>query len=453
MRAMDKRLKSPGAEHCPEYGKIAAILGEIIASSNLDRIFKQVIRLALATCGGQEASLMLRNPATGKLEIAAQRGKAARVLKEAQGKTKNVIATWVMKHREPLLLKGNLRGTDFESYAKRRRIVASLCIPLVRGKRAIGTLSLNCTDPSAPFARDFFGKAQLLATASAAAIDHATLQMKLKRQYHELKMHHHNVLRYQNQAVMSERLTSLGIMAASVAHELKSPVTTIMSYAELLGNPELPGPRRARAVHAIAHEAERMSNIFGQLLNFSRQGESQPEPTDVNDLIHNTLVFTEHHLSRFARITVSLDLAEGLPRVLADHGQVQQVFVNMILNAAQAMGQGQLRISSRIGTGKELKRGAPGGGGESTRGPYVCVIFRDNGPGINPRQVGKIFKPFYTTKKKGEGTGLGLFICKNIIEKFGGFIQVDPNPGKGAAFSIFLPAMAAPEDQPRGMVP
>lgn len=429
------------------FGDIATILHESLASEHLEVSLRRIVRLSLVMCGGQEASITLRDPGTRRLRIAAQYGKPPGVAARARATGANVITSWVVRHRKALVLEGDLRGTRFARYAQQRLISSSLCLPIMLGRRCLGALSLNVTDPASGFAAGSVGKGTIMATLAAAAINHAVTEKKLKGQLLELSRKHQSLVQYQDRAFMEDRLTSLGIMAASIAHELKSPLTTIVTYAELLKNPDLPQALRDRGLAAVNHEADRMGNICRQLLAFSRQDENPTEDVDVDELIRNTLAFTQHHLERFENVTVSLRLDDNLPRISADPGQIQQVFVNLILNAAQAMKTGELTISSHLTTGDRLEALAPADYYElvgNSDKHFVGITFQDTGPGIDPRKLDKLFQPFYTTKKRGEGTGLGLFICKSIVDKFGGFIHVAPNPGRGAAFTIFFQARPAP---------
>jgi len=438
------------------FGDIATILHESLASAHLEVTLRRAVRLSLVMCGGQEASITLRDPETRRLRIAAQYGKPPSVAYQAKTTGTNVITSWVMRHKQALVLKGDLRGSRFAGFAQKRRISSSLCLPIMIGRRCLGALCLNVIDPASGFAGGAMGKGAIMATIAAAAINHASMEKKLKEKFLQLSRKHQSLVQYQDRAIMAERLSSLGIMAASIAHELRSPLTTIMTYTELLKNQELPPALRARGLAAIDSEANRMGNISRQLLTYSHQEETSAEAFDINELIRNTMVFTQHHLERFANVTVSLRLADNLPQISADPGRIQQVFVNMILNAAQAMKSGNLAISSHLTPGNRLEALAPEDFYalvDNSDKDFVGITFQDTGPGIDPKQLDKLFQPFFTTKKRGEGTGLGLFICKNIVDNFGGFIHVAPNPGTGAAFTIYLPACPTPAAAGDGALP
>lgn len=431
------------------FGDIATILHQSLASAHLEVTLRRVVRLSLVMCGGQEASITLRDPETRRLRVAAQYGKPPSIASHAKATGANVITSWVMRHKQALVLKGDLSGSRFAGYAQKRLISSSLCLPIMLGRRCLGALCLNVTDPASGFAAGYLGKGAIMATIAAAAINHDAMEKKLKEKYLQLSRKHQRLVQYQDRAITGERLSSLGIMAASIAHELRSPLTTILTYAELLKNLNLPQAVRDRGLTAIDSEANRMGNICRQLLAYSHQEENIAEEFDINELIRNTMTFTRHHLERFENVTVALRLDDQLPKIAADSGQIQQVFVNMILNAAQAMKSGNLTISSHLTPGDRLETVAPEDFyelvGKSDKN-FVGITFQDTGPGIDPKNLDKLFQPFFTTKKRGEGTGLGLFICKNIVDHLGGFIHVAPNPGRGAAFTIYLQAAPNPAE-------
>jgi signal transduction histidine kinase len=221
-----------------------------------------------------------------------------------------------------------------------------------------------------------------------------------------------------------DRLAAVGTMAASVAHEVNNPLTTVLGYAKLLledkpqDHPDRPG------LELIAEEAARMKGIVGNLLDYARS-ERAPRPegeTDVNDSIRHTAALMVPELRR-TRVTLDLDLADGLPAAAAGTHALQQVFVNLVQNAAQAMpGGGPVRVTSGFAPGKVA----------------IEVNVVDQGPGVPAGERKRIFEPFVTTKLSG--TGLGLAVCKHLVTSFGGSIDVGDNPsGHGARFRVLIP--------------
>jgi signal transduction histidine kinase len=237
--------------------------------------------------------------------------------------------------------------------------------------------------------------------------------------------------RLEAQLVRSEKLSSVGVLAAGVAHEINNPLTTILGYAKLLlegrgdADPDRP------ALELVADEARRVQEIVRNLLDFSRQETGQIEAAALNALVERTLSLVAPDL-RKRGVTVARELAAELPEVLADSRRIEQVFVNLLNNAAHAMKDGGVLT---VRTGQAPGRPAP-----------IFAEFADTGGGIPLELLPRIFDPFFTTKEPGQGTGLGLAVSHGIVTDHGGEIEVQSQAGKGSAFRVWLPA--APADGP-----
>jgi two-component system sensor histidine kinase AtoS len=228
----------------------------------------------------------------------------------------------------------------------------------------------------------------------------------------------------------ANRLSSLGELAASIAHEIKNPLISIQGFARRIGAVD-DADKIEKYASYIEKEAERLSTVLARLLDFSWMSEPKKDALDVNEVVDDTVLFLEHHLTRFKNIQLSVEKAEGLPSVYADKIHVQQALFNLVMNAAQAMSDGGPLL---IRTGR-------------TNDDQVAIEVVDKGTGIKEDVIGKIFEPFFTTKPKGEGTGLGLPLCKRLIEANRGTIEVESTPGEGSTFRVLLPSgeTAAPE--------
>lgn len=220
-----------------------------------------------------------------------------------------------------------------------------------------------------------------------------------------------------------ERLSLLGELNAGIMHELKTPLTTIVGFSGLMDKIDTI-EEKEKVIEKISREAVRAKNIILKILQFSSQGVSEKKSLNMNELVENCLVIVEDQL-KMDKVTIEKHLLPELPLVEADSQQIEQVFLNLINNACQAMreqtGDRKLTIVSE----KIMNR--------------VVVRFIDTGPGIKPEHVNKIFDPFFTTKKQSEGTGLGLSICYQIIDSHKGKIYVYSEYGKGATFVVELP--------------
>lgn len=245
----------------------------------------------------------------------------------------------------------------------------------------------------------------------------------------------------QEELIQSSKLAAVGQLAAGVAHELNSPLTAIMGYAELIKEQPKDITMNERASQIIIQESTRIANLVKELLSFSRKQEPKFEKISINEVLKATLVMTEHTLSRFKKVEIKTIYNENIPDVFIDKNQVQQIFINMMMNAAQAMPQGG-NLTIRTGLGYEdYLPDVYNEEGNVLPKPLkaVYVEFADTGCGIPKNVLQHIFEAFFTTKESGKGTGLGLSICKGIIDKHQGAIKVESKVGEGTTFFIIFP--------------
>jgi signal transduction histidine kinase len=227
-----------------------------------------------------------------------------------------------------------------------------------------------------------------------------------------------------------EKMASLGLLAAGVAHEVNTPLTGISSFTQMLQDQIPETDPRAKLLEKIERQTERASKIVNNLLNFARQGRVSFVPVRINDVVRDVLSLLEHQLTR-ARVKVRLELADDLPEVMGDENKLQQVFLNLVLNAQDAMASGGwLTIQTRA-TPDEPQE--------------VIAIVSDTGQGISQEDIKRIYDPFFTTKRgaAASGTGLGLAITYGIIQEHSGHIAVESSLGQGTSFEIRFPAHRA----------
>lgn len=234
------------------------------------------------------------------------------------------------------------------------------------------------------------------------------------------------IVKAQEQLVNAEKLASLGRMAAGVAHELNSPLTGILTFAHLIKNRIPPENKQdLEDINTIIEQAERCSKIVRGLLGFARKAESEMAITNINSLIENTVSMVRNQ-SKFYNINFYVNLDRSLPEILIDANQIQQVFLNLLLNAADAMEEkGDIIIATRTVEYEGKK--------------FIEIEFTDTGPGVPEEIKDRIFEPFFTTKPTGKGTGLGLSVSYGIIKKHKGEIFVKSEYGRGASFFVRLP--------------
>jgi PAS domain S-box-containing protein len=222
------------------------------------------------------------------------------------------------------------------------------------------------------------------------------------------------------------KLATMGELAASIAHELNNPLATVMLRIEsLLAQTDVDTPQW-RALSVVEQEVERMGQLVANLLQFSRRGQPQITVLDVREEIENTLALIHYHL-RNHRITVVRQFAPAVPPLHADRQQLQQVFLNLLTNASDAMPQGGTLTLSVTPGALEPKR------------PAVVIEVTDTGIGIAPEDIPKVLEPFFTTKPEGKGTGLGLAICRRVVQEHQGTLAITSTVGAGTTVRIVLP--------------
>jgi PAS domain S-box-containing protein len=231
----------------------------------------------------------------------------------------------------------------------------------------------------------------------------------------------------ETQLAQADKLSSIGLLAAGVAHEINTPLAVISSYAQMLSKQFKGDARFGPVLEKITQQSFRAAEIANGLLNFSRTSTTEFRDTDLNQVIRDTLSLLEHQF-RTAQILVDLDLNEGLPPIHGNSGKLQQVFLNLLLNAKEAMpGGGRLRVTTLVNG-------------------HVEAVVHDSGSGIAPEHLKRIYDPFFTTKtmpKPGDrrGTGLGLSVSYGIIQEHAGKIHVESAIGQGTTFHLEFPLL------------
>ena len=235
----------------------------------------------------------------------------------------------------------------------------------------------------------------------------------------------------QSKLIQTEKMAALGQLVSGIAHELNNPLTSIQGYAQLLLSRRSATDRAADALR-ISQEAERAGRIVKNLLLFSREAKPERRAVHLNEVIERTLSLRSYEL-KLENIEVELALDPGLPQTLADAAQLQQVVLNLIVNAEQAI---------VLARGEEARNGRILIRTRRLAGDRVAMEVSDDGPGISPEIVPRIFDPFFTTKPPGVGTGLGLSIVYGIVQEHGGEVSVDSLPGRGTTLTVELPALS-----------
>ncbi len=234
----------------------------------------------------------------------------------------------------------------------------------------------------------------------------------------------------EQKAHLASRLASVGEMASGIAHEINNPLTGVIGYAHLLlARKDMPDDIR-HDVEVINEGAQRVAGIVKRMLTFARQHKPERKYVNINEIIDNTFYMRAYHLES-SNIKVTTRLARDLPMTIADPGQLQQMFLNLIINAETEMklahGKGKLSVRT-----EQIDNN-------------IRILFKDDGPGIAKENLERIFDPFFTTREVGQGTGLGLSVCHGIVAEHKGRIYAESKPGRGATFIVELPIVTEPE--------
>lgn len=269
----------------------------------------------------------------------------------------------------------------------------------------------------------------LISSLGATLLNYLERQLESYREIvylnEELNRYIEELQKTQRQLIHAERMNALGELSASVAHEINNPLTGVLVYAKLLTKKITTGNFGREEVTANLGKIETavtyVSRIVRSLLDFARQTEPALKPVRVSDILDQVMTLVGHQAEQ-KLITVTRKEDAPVPPVMADFGQIQQVFVNLVVNAIQAMGEkGSLTISTGVTNG------------------YVRTSFTDTGTGITQENMEKLFTPFFTTKSEVRGVGLGLSVSHGIVERHGGKIEVQSQAEKGSTFTVLLP--------------
>ncbi|PYM89197.1 MAG: hypothetical protein DME08_25870 [Candidatus Rokuibacteriota bacterium] len=302
-----------------------------------------------------------------------------------------------------------------------------LCVPLVARDRVVGALAMG-----AEAGRVFTREERLVLQAFA---DQAALAMENAQLYGSARDNLARLRETQAQLLQAGKMSALGQLVSGVAHELNNPLSVIIGYGQLMLHREIPEALR-RPVELMVTQGDRMAKIVRNLLYFARQRPPERVAIKIHQVIEQTLALRQNQLT-LSGITVERDFAEELPTVIGDGQQLQQVFLNLILNAEQAIAAehrgGRIRFHTKVVD------------------HWVRTEVTDDGPGIPPEVLPRIFEPFFTTKEVGAGTGLGLSVSYGIVEEHGGRLSAGSERGR-TTFTLDLPIGVAPAPESREIV-
>ncbi len=379
----------------------------IISSLNLEDILQRVTADACRLMGSKVCSLMLLNAERDRLELRACHGASPDYLTKPALPVSDSLIGGVLRRRKPVQVY-NVQEHDAYRHielARQDGLVSLLSVPMVVGETTIGAVSVYSGAPYRYSTQDIHILATL-ANLAAIAITNAQL--------------HEKVVRAEEQLRQTERLSTLGLLAAEVAHEIRNPLTVMKMLFHSLDLKFTGNDPRARDAEVVAEKMDHLNKIVDQLLGYARSNEPRLEPVALNRVVEDLLLLTRRKLQQ-QHIELRTELAADLPELRADRGQLEQACLNLILNAADAMPEGgMLTIAT--------KRHAAG----------ILLTFTDTGMGMTEEQQARLFEPFLTTKVRGTGLGLAI-VHRIIVDAHRGHIHVISAPGKGTSMQIELP--------------
>jgi len=425
-----RQMEREVLRHNRELAALNAIASVVSRSLDLEEVLPATLETIISLLEMHAGVVCLLDSESKQLVVQSQQGFSAigaHTLSETYWRVGQGIIGRVAELGEPVLLQDlggiepwtSILTAETEAMEGSNRTALSLlCVPLPAQNRVLGTLVV--LRPRSP---GFSTPDQSLLAAIGQQIG---ISVEKARLYTELRQFAQELERSQAQLIQVEKLAAMGRLTASIAHELNNPLQAVQNCLHLTLTRNLTDEKQHHYLVLAQEEVERLIGIVLRMLDFYRPSRGQRTPTDINALIENVLALTSKKLQR-GNVTVYRQLAHDLPAIHVVADQIKQVYLNMVINAIEAMPDGgELIITSRLENGRA----------EQEKG-WLRVSFADNGMGLSPEELRHIFEPFYTTKSRG--TGLGLSVSYGIVEQHGGHIYVKSVPGKGTLFSVRLP--------------
>ncbi|MBN1217818.1 MAG: response regulator [Anaerolineae bacterium] len=411
-----------------ELALLNRVIGATATSSDTVAILNTVCReLALAFEVPHATATLLNQDQSLGTVVADYRAKdEPTFLNENIPVENNPIIQYLLTHKTPLVAEdaqNDLRLASMYDLLRRLHTASALILPLVVEQEMIGSLNIATVEP-----RSFSDEEVSLAQRVAEQVTGTLLRIRLDEQHRQLE----------DQLRQSQKMEAIGRLAGGMAHDFNNLLTVITGYSELLLYRHMAkNDPQYRDVEQIRKAGERASTLTRQLLAFSRQQVIQPEVLDLNTVITDLSRMLRRLVSEDIELITHLDSSSG--HVKADIGQMEQVIMNLVVNAADAMPQGgKLTIkTSRVDVDEDYASRHIG----LKPGAYVMLTISDTGVGMDKETQLHIFEPFFTTKEKGKGTGLGLATVYGIVQQNEGYISVNSQLGQGTTFRIYLPRL------------
>jgi signal transduction histidine kinase len=397
------------------FESLASMSRTINSTLNLDDALNVITQEACVLMRARMCSLMLLDETRQWLDLRSSYGAGEAYLRKPRVSVEEGLLGVVIRRKKPLQVPNVQTSTRYQSVevAQREGLVALLSVPLLFTGQAIGTLSVY-TDHPYSFSNEEIRILSALAELSAIAIEKARLYERL--------------VDVEDQMRQNEKLSALGLLAAEVAHEIRNPLTVMKMLYHSLDLKFPPSDPRAKDAGIIGQKIDHLNKIVEQILDFARTTEPQFAPVNLNEIVEELGLLVRHKL-KHQNVRLVRNLQPNLEPVMGEAGQLEQAFLNLILNAVEAMPEGgSLTITSRS-VAVLRRRGPP---------THVAVDFIDTGQGMTPDQRRRAFSSVLSTTK-AKGTGLGLAIVARVVETHRGRLKIRSRVGHGTVISVLLP--------------
>jgi signal transduction histidine kinase len=417
------RLHSLERERAKALAAISEAGQEIAASVDLDRTLQMVMDKAAETLPMDAGALFVFDETSQLYRVAVSHNLPPEQVDEITFAFDEGVPGWVVKHRKPLIINDAAGDPRVHPYVVEQSVQSVLATPLISRERLVGVLNLFGQTGSNAFDDEALRLAQVYANQAAVFIENARLVEELRQAAAELEARVEKRTRElretQAQVIRAEKMAAVGRLAASVAHEVNNPLQAIALHLQLVAEGGL-SHSGDEQIAIVQHELDRIAGIVQRLLEFQRPKRGRRSLQEIPTVLNDVLALAGKQLQN-AAVTVDLEVQPEIAPVLAAGDQLKQVFLNLILNAVEAMpAGGQLVIRAR------------------QQGDEIFISFADTGTGITPEEMAQVFEPFFSTKHTG--SGLGLAVSHEIVTNHGGDLEASSIAGRGATFTVRLPA-------------
>jgi signal transduction histidine kinase len=384
------------------------IIRAMHSSINLQEVLQTVVTKSADVLDAKGALLRILNKETNQFDVRAAWGLGEHYLSKGPVTTEKLLSDQTELHKVKIIEDiWNAPRVEYPQEAWNEGIRMIVDVPLTVAEQMIGLIRIYLTEQRE------FSDAELDFTITVAEQCACVIE--------RVQLMENQQARFDHLATQMDKMSSLGRMAAGIAHEINNPLAGILLYSSNMSKKAPPGGPLEEGLNIIIKETQRCKTIIQGLLEFARDREPQTVPANVNDIMEKALSIVDNEF-RIRHVTKEVQLAEGMVRTMLDENQIEQVFINLLLNALHAIEEnGIVTVKSTVDSEKQKVR----------------VEICDNGSGIAVNHIKKIFEPFYSTKTKG--TGLGLAVSYGIVKNHQGDIRVYSMPGEITRFTIELP--------------